>query len=160
VDLVELGARSMDLVGLEFLELGCLAGKKWSGAVLLDLELPGALPNMPRITYAELLDPSPGGLVGVSEGHVRCRSAIVPRNVCEPSKKVSVPRRRAVDRPHRLANTRQSSQHRGILQTESHLADREVEHVCLWPSTVHEHGDQRGVVAEPRQSLRPRNFSS
>jgi hypothetical protein len=33
MDLVELGARSMDLVDLEFLELGCLAGKKWSGAV-------------------------------------------------------------------------------------------------------------------------------
>jgi hypothetical protein len=27
MDLVELGARSMDLVDLEFLELGCLAGK-------------------------------------------------------------------------------------------------------------------------------------
>jgi hypothetical protein len=33
MDLVELGARSMDLVDLEFLELGCLAGKKWSEAV-------------------------------------------------------------------------------------------------------------------------------
>jgi hypothetical protein len=33
MDLVELGARSMDLVDLEFLELGCLTGKKWSGAV-------------------------------------------------------------------------------------------------------------------------------
>jgi hypothetical protein len=31
MDLLELGARSMDLVDLEFLELGCLAGKKWSG---------------------------------------------------------------------------------------------------------------------------------
>jgi hypothetical protein len=47
MDLVELGARSMDLVDLEFLELGCLAGKKWSGAVLLNLELLGALPNTP-----------------------------------------------------------------------------------------------------------------
>jgi hypothetical protein len=28
IDLAELGARSMDLVDLEFLELGCLAGKK------------------------------------------------------------------------------------------------------------------------------------
>jgi hypothetical protein len=27
MDLVELGARSMDLVDLEFWELGCLAGK-------------------------------------------------------------------------------------------------------------------------------------
>jgi hypothetical protein len=33
MDLVELGARSMDLVDLEFLELGCLAEKKWSGTV-------------------------------------------------------------------------------------------------------------------------------
>jgi hypothetical protein len=33
MDLVELGARSMDLMDLKFLELGCLAGKKWSGAV-------------------------------------------------------------------------------------------------------------------------------
>jgi hypothetical protein len=33
MDLVELGARSMDLLDLEFLELGCLAGKKWSGVV-------------------------------------------------------------------------------------------------------------------------------
>jgi hypothetical protein len=39
MDLLELGARSMDLVDLEFLELGCLAGKKWSGAVFVDLEL-------------------------------------------------------------------------------------------------------------------------
>jgi hypothetical protein len=37
----------MDLVDLEFLELGCLAGKKWSGAVFVDLELRGALPNTP-----------------------------------------------------------------------------------------------------------------
>jgi hypothetical protein len=36
MDLVELGARSMDLVHLEFLELGCLAGKKWSGAVFFE----------------------------------------------------------------------------------------------------------------------------
>jgi hypothetical protein len=47
MDLVELGARSMDLVDLEFLELRCLAGKKWSGAVFVDLELRGALPNTP-----------------------------------------------------------------------------------------------------------------
>jgi hypothetical protein len=47
MDLVELGARSMDLVDLEFLELGCLARKKWSGAVLLNPELLGALPNTP-----------------------------------------------------------------------------------------------------------------
>jgi hypothetical protein len=47
MDLVELGAGSMDLVDLEFLELGCLTGKKWSGAVFGDLELRGALPNTP-----------------------------------------------------------------------------------------------------------------
>jgi hypothetical protein len=47
MDLVKLGARSMDLVDLEFLELGCLAGKKWSGDVFVDLELRGALPNTP-----------------------------------------------------------------------------------------------------------------
>jgi hypothetical protein len=35
----------MDLVDLEFLELGCLAGKNWSGAVFVDLELRGALPK-------------------------------------------------------------------------------------------------------------------
>jgi hypothetical protein len=56
-----------------------------------------------RITYAELLDPSPGGPVSVGEGHVRRRRVIVPRNVREPSKEVSVPRRGDVDRPHRLA---------------------------------------------------------
>jgi hypothetical protein len=49
MDLVELGARSMDLVDLEFLELGCLAGKNWSGAVFVDLELCGALPNTPLV---------------------------------------------------------------------------------------------------------------
>jgi hypothetical protein len=38
MDLVELGARSMHLVD-EFLELGCLAGKNWSGAVFFNLEL-------------------------------------------------------------------------------------------------------------------------
>jgi hypothetical protein len=48
MDLVELGARSIDLVDLEFLKLGCLAGKKWSGAVFY-LELRGALPNTPLI---------------------------------------------------------------------------------------------------------------
>jgi hypothetical protein len=47
MDLVELGARSMDSVDLEFLKPGCLAGKKWNGAVLLNLELLGALPNTP-----------------------------------------------------------------------------------------------------------------
>jgi hypothetical protein len=49
MDLVELGARSMDLVDLKFLELWCLAGKKWSGAVFVDLELRGALPNTPLL---------------------------------------------------------------------------------------------------------------
>jgi hypothetical protein len=49
MDLVELRARSIDLVDLEFLELGCLAGKKWSGAVLLNLKLLGPLPNMPPV---------------------------------------------------------------------------------------------------------------
>jgi hypothetical protein len=34
-------------VDLEFLELGCLARKKWSGAIFVDLELRGALPNTP-----------------------------------------------------------------------------------------------------------------
>jgi hypothetical protein len=77
------------------------------------------------------MDPSPDGPVGVGEGHVRRRRVIVARNVREPSKEVSMPRRGDVDRPHRLASTRQSSQHRGVLQTESHLADREVERVCL-----------------------------
>jgi hypothetical protein len=76
-----------------------------------------------RITYAELMDPSPGGPVGVGEGHVRQRRAIVPRNVREPSKEVGVPRRGDVDRHHRLASTRQSSQHCDVLQTERHLAD-------------------------------------
>jgi hypothetical protein len=50
MDLVELRARSIDLVDLEFLELGCLAGKKWSGAVLLNLKLLGPLPNTPLHT--------------------------------------------------------------------------------------------------------------
>jgi hypothetical protein len=49
MDLVELRARSIDLVDLEFLELGCLAVKKWSGAVFLNLELLGALPNTPLV---------------------------------------------------------------------------------------------------------------
>jgi hypothetical protein len=54
MDLVELGARSMDLVDLEFWELGCLAGKKWSGTVLLNLELLGALPNMPLVSCTNM----------------------------------------------------------------------------------------------------------
>jgi hypothetical protein len=83
-----------------------------------------------RIMYAELLDPSPGGPVGVDEGHVRHRRAIVPRNVREPNKEVSLPRRGDVDQPHRLPSTRQSSQHRDVLQTQSHLADREW-NVCI-----------------------------
>jgi hypothetical protein len=103
-----------------------------------------------RITYAELLDPSPGGPVGVDEWQVRRRRAIVPRNVREPSKEISLPRRGDVDRPHRLASTRQSSQHRSVLQTESHLADGEVERLRLWSPPVHERGDQRGVEVEPQ----------
>jgi hypothetical protein len=57
MDLVELGARSMDLVDLEFLELGCLAGKNWSRAVFVDLELRGALPNtsLVRISILDFL---------------------------------------------------------------------------------------------------------
>jgi hypothetical protein len=102
-----------------------------------------------RIMYAELLDPSPGGPVGVGEGHVR-----------EPSKKVSVPCCGDVDRPHRLASTRQSSQHHGVIQTERHLAGEEVERVCLWSPPVHKRSDQWGVVAEPCQLLRPGNLSS
>jgi hypothetical protein len=76
------------------------------------------------------------------------------------SKEVSLPRRGDVDRPHRLASTWQSSQHRGVLQTESHLADGEVERVHLWSPPVHERGDQRGVEVEPRKLLRPGNLSS
>jgi hypothetical protein len=41
----------MDLVDLEFSELWCLAGNNWSGAILLNLELVGALPNMPLIVW-------------------------------------------------------------------------------------------------------------
>jgi hypothetical protein len=55
MDLVELGARSMDLVDLEFLELGCLAEKKWSGAVFVDLELRGALPNTHLLNLKEAI---------------------------------------------------------------------------------------------------------
>jgi hypothetical protein len=113
-----------------------------------------------RITYVELLDPSPGGPVGVDEGQVQRRHAIVLRNVRKPSKEVSLPRRGDVDRPHRLANTRQSSQHRGVLQIGSHLTDGKVERVRLWSPPVHERGDQRGVKVEPRQPLRPGNLSS
>jgi hypothetical protein len=76
--------------------------------------------------------------VSVDEGQVWRRRATVPRNVREPSKEVSLPRRGDVDRPHRLASTRQSSQHRGVLQTKSHLADGEVERVRLWSPLVHE----------------------
>jgi hypothetical protein len=36
--------------------------------------------------YVELLDPSPGGRVGVDEGQVLRQREIVPRNVREPSK--------------------------------------------------------------------------
>jgi hypothetical protein len=39
----------MDFVDLEFSELGCLAGKKWSGAIFVNLELRGALPNTPIV---------------------------------------------------------------------------------------------------------------
>jgi hypothetical protein len=49
-----------------------------------------------------------------------------------------------------------SSQHRSVLQTERHLADGEVEHVCLWSPPIHECGNERGVIAEPRQPLRRR----
>jgi hypothetical protein len=35
-----------------------------------------------------------------------------------------------------------------------------VERVCLWSPPVHERGDRRVVVAEPRQPLRPGNLSS
>jgi hypothetical protein len=42
----------MDFVDLEFLELGCLARKKWSGAIFVDLELRGALPNTPLVSQS------------------------------------------------------------------------------------------------------------
>jgi hypothetical protein len=69
--------------------------------------------------------------VGVDEGHVWRRRTIVPRNVRELSKEVSLPRRGDADRPHRLPSTWHSSQHRDVLQTESHLANGEVERVRL-----------------------------
>jgi hypothetical protein len=47
MDLVELGARSMNLVDLEFLELGCLAEKIGVELFFLNLELFGALPKTP-----------------------------------------------------------------------------------------------------------------
>jgi hypothetical protein len=60
MDLVELGARSMDLVDLEFLKLGCLARKNWSGAVFLS----GAAWNSPKhllsFDYSVAVHPSPG----------------------------------------------------------------------------------------------------
>jgi hypothetical protein len=62
MDLVELGARSIDLVDLEFLELRCLAGKKWSGVVLLDLEFCGALPNTPLTVSISLMPRPPCSL--------------------------------------------------------------------------------------------------
>jgi hypothetical protein len=34
-----------------------------------------------------------------------------------------------------------------------------VERVRLWSPLVHERGDQRGVIVEPRQPLRPGNLS-
>jgi hypothetical protein len=55
--LVELGARSMDFVDLEFSELGCLAEKKWSGAIFVNLELRGALPNTPLIVHEFITSP-------------------------------------------------------------------------------------------------------
>jgi hypothetical protein len=58
--LVELGARSMDFVDLEFLELGCLARKKWSGAIFVDLELRGALPNTPLTKEKRIFDADNG----------------------------------------------------------------------------------------------------
>jgi hypothetical protein len=81
--------------------------------------------------YTELPDPSPSGPVGVGEGHARRWRAIVLSNVREPSKEVSAARHRDVDRPYHLASTRQSSQHRRVLQTERRLADGEVERVSL-----------------------------
>jgi hypothetical protein len=61
---------------------------------------------------------------------------------------------------HRLTSTRKSSQQCDVLQNESHLADGEVERVCLWSPPVHERGDQRGVVVEPCQPLRMGNLNS
>jgi hypothetical protein len=46
--LVELGARFMDFVDLEFSELRCLAGKNGVEPFFLNLELFGALPNTPK----------------------------------------------------------------------------------------------------------------
>jgi hypothetical protein len=40
----------MDFVDLEFLELGCLAGKNGVELFFLNLELFGALPNTPYIS--------------------------------------------------------------------------------------------------------------
>jgi hypothetical protein len=56
MDLVELGARSMDLVDLEFSELGCLAGKNWSGAIFFESRAAGAFPNTPIKIVARIPD--------------------------------------------------------------------------------------------------------
>ena len=47
MDLVELGARFKFFWIWSFWSWECLAIKKWSGAVFLNLELFGALPNTP-----------------------------------------------------------------------------------------------------------------
>ena len=47
MDLVDLGARSMFLVDLEFVELRCVAGKIESGAIFQNLGLRGGLANTP-----------------------------------------------------------------------------------------------------------------
>jgi hypothetical protein len=47
MNLVELRARSMDLVDLKFSELKRLAEKNWSGAIFANLKLLRALPNTP-----------------------------------------------------------------------------------------------------------------
>jgi hypothetical protein len=47
MDLVELGARSMDLVDLEFFGAGVFGRKKMEWSCFVDLELRGALPNTP-----------------------------------------------------------------------------------------------------------------
>jgi hypothetical protein len=112
-----------------------------------------------RITYAELLDSSPGGPVGVGEGHVRRWRAIVARNVREPSKEIGVPRRGDVDRPH-ASPAHGSPPNIAASSRLSVISPTGKWNVCLWSPPVHERGNQRGIVAEPRQPLRPGNLSS
>ena len=95
--------------------------------------------------------------MSVRELLVRGGSAIVPRNVREPSEKLRTPLSGDVRSPQRLALTRKAHQQRRVLKSHRHLADGEVKRVGLRPPVVQKRAEEGEVKLEACHAILPRN---